>query len=69
MKCNAYHERQIKRHLSDYERGYLAAKGIFEEETEITVGVCFGTKGCEECSCFGDKSKCDFYPEYRKAAK
>lgn len=29
-------------------------------------GVCYGTKECEPCSCGGDESKCDFYPEKRK---
>ena len=28
--------------------------------------LCYGTKEMEECSCGGDKSKCDFYPENRK---
>lgn len=27
---------------------------------------CWGTKECEECSCGGDQTKCDFYPEKRK---
>ena len=31
--------------------------------------VCLGAKGLERCYCGGDKSKCDFYPEKRKAAK
>lgn len=30
---------------------------------------CLGTKEVETCSCGGDKSKCDFYPEKRKAAE
>ena len=30
---------------------------------------CLGTKEVETCSCGGDKSKCDFYPEKRKAAQ
>lgn len=28
-------------------------------------GRCMGTKNCEICSCNGDESKCDFYPEKR----
>lgn len=28
--------------------------------------VCYGTKEREQCSCGGDKSKCNFYSEYRK---
>ena len=30
---------------------------------------CMGTKEVETCSCEGDESKCDFYPEKRKAAE
>ena len=30
---------------------------------------CLGTKEVETCSCGGDESKCDFYPEKRKAAE
>lgn len=29
------------------------------------LGVCWGTKECEACSCEGDTHKCDFYPEKR----
>ena len=32
-------------------------------------GVCLGTKECDRCNCYGDESKCDFYPEKRKAAE
>lgn len=51
------------------------------EEKEIIMGyyldypvkkvkqICNGTKECEECSCNGDVSKCDFYPEKRKKDK
>ena len=30
---------------------------------------CLGTKEVETCSCDGDESKCDFYPEKRKVAQ
>ena len=30
---------------------------------------CLGTKEVEPCNCYGDESKCDFYPEKRKAAE
>ena len=30
---------------------------------------CLGTKEVETCNCGGDESKCDFYPEKRKAAE
>lgn len=32
-------------------------------------GVCLGTKEEDRCNCYGDESKCDFYPEKRKAAE
>ena len=32
-------------------------------------GVCLGTKECDRCNCYGDESKCDFYPEKRKAVE
>ena len=34
-----------------------------------TYGVCLGTKEVDRCNCGGDESKCDFYPEKRKAAE
>ena len=30
------------------------------------IGVCWGTKECEACSCGGDESRCDFYEDKRK---
>ena len=30
---------------------------------------CLGTKEIDRCGCGGDESKCDFYPEKRKAAE
>lgn len=51
------------------------------EEKEVTMGyyhdypmkkvkqICNGTRECEECSCDGDTTKCDFYPEKRKEKK
>ena len=58
-KCSSYH---IKRYI----RGWKDSNTpIYERE----VGVCWGTKECEECSCEGDKAKCDFYPELRLEAQ
>lgn len=31
--------------------------------------VCYGTKECDPCSCGGDPSKCDHYPEKRAKAE
>ena len=36
---------------------------------EIAVGECWGTRERDECSCGGDTSKCDFYPEKRISKK
>lgn len=36
---------------------------------EVKYGVCLGTKEIDRCGCGGDESKCDFYPEKRKAAE
>lgn len=36
--------------------------------TEKKYGICLGTKECDECSCGGYESQCDFYPEKRKKA-
>ena len=33
------------------------------------IGVCWGTKECEACSCGGDEAKCDFYDYVRERAK
>lgn len=30
---------------------------------------CYGTKECDPCSCGGDPTRCDFYPEKRAAAE
>lgn len=32
------------------------------------IGVCWGTKECEACSCGGDEAKCDFYDYVRERA-
>ena len=32
-------------------------------------GICWGTKDCDPCSCGGDESRCDFYPEVREQTK
>lgn len=40
-----------------------------DEPIHKTVQICNGTKEREECSCEGNKSKCNFYPENRKESK
>ena len=36
------------------------------ELSEKPIQICKRTKECESCSCNGDVTKCDFYPEKRK---
>ena len=53
-KCKCYHT-QMRYH--------------FDTNVEEPVGYCYGTKECEECSCGGDKLKCNFYDYVRKQAR
>lgn len=55
--CSCYHTK-VKTKWSDY-----------GPSTTIYQGVCWGTKECEECSCNGDKLKCDFYDYIREQAE
>lgn len=57
-KCDCYIE---DRQLADYTP---LMKPIYK-----TVSLCFGTKERDRCSCGGDRTKCDFYPEIREKAK
>ena len=61
-KCHCYHTQP----KTIYTYNQFTGRPIAHD---IEVGVCWGTKECEECSCGGDKAKCDFYPEVRKEAK
>lgn len=40
-----------------------------DQSIEKTKQICNGTREREECSCDGDESKCNFYPENRKENK
>jgi len=53
-KCKCYHT-QMRYH--------------FDTGVEEPVGYCYGTKECEECSCGGDKLKCNFYDYIRRQAE
>lgn len=55
-QCDCYNVRQetVYTGTASYSRPY---------------GVCLGTKEIDRCNCYGDESKCDFYPEKRKAAE
>ena len=43
----------------------------YTQEKDKTIGYprCYGTKDRDLCSCHGDVSKCNFYPEKRKENK
>ena len=51
-KCDCHHTQRY------YANGYL--RSIKYE--------CWGTRERDECSCGGDRTKCDFYPEVREKA-
>lgn len=56
-KCDCYRTIERLRYIKP---------GILSYET---VSVCDGTKEQEECSCGGDRAKCNFYPDVREEAK
>lgn len=60
-KCNSYHLQPTTR----YTYHPLTGRSIAHD---IEVGVCWGTKECDQCNCGGDMAQCDFYPEVRKKA-
>lgn len=63
-KCDCYKEYKTTKYLTDYERGvYFGKYGKDVNSIEVTKCVCAGTKECEECTCGGDITKCDFYPD------
>lgn len=61
-KCDSYHLQPKTR----YTYHPLTGRPIAHD---IEVGVCWGTRECDECDCGGDRLKCDFYPEVRKKAQ
>lgn len=52
--CTCYHEEN----RIIYVYCHLTGKPV---PLNTTVGVCWGTKEREECSCKGDELKCNFY--------
>lgn len=60
-KCDCYHTQTKRR----YTYNPITGDPIGHD---VEVGVCWGTKECEECSCGGNEIKCDFYPEVREKA-
>lgn len=70
MKCSSYHIRKRNKYLDPNTIAYITGKwpannGVIKEE----YGVCYGTKECEQCSCGGDRTRCDFYLDMREKAK
>lgn len=57
-KCKCYHTQFIT--TKNYSLDCISTE---------SYSVCFGTKECEKCSCGGDRTKCDFYPEVRLKAQ
>ena len=60
-KCKSYHIQPTLRYTYHPFTGQPIAH-------DVEVGVCWGTKETDECSCGGDRTKCDFYPEVREKA-
>lgn len=61
-KCSSYHERSERRYIFNAFTGEPASSYL------CTYGVCYGTKECDACSCYGDEAICSFYPEKREKA-
>lgn len=66
-KCSSYRVRKEKRLLSLFEQGvYYGRTGEEKTYEYYDIPYCLATKNCENCSCNGDKSKCDFYENLRE---
>lgn len=61
-KCNCYYVYKGKR----YTYHPITGQRIVHD---VERGICNGTRERDECSCGGDETKCDFYPEIRERAK
>ena len=63
-ECDCYRTRNVRRYLTEYEKGFYAALhgGATADYTIENQSYCVGTKEREFCTCGGDKRKCDFYP-------
>lgn len=58
-KCECWEQRSI----------ILMKYGKIPVYSPNGIQICNGTKEREECTCGGDVTKCDFYPEKRKEGK
>lgn len=61
-KCDCYRVKKIKQSCISQITG-------MPFWYDIEVSYCNGTREQDECSCGGDETKCDFYPEVRERAK
>ena len=61
-KCDCYHIETHRRYTYNPMTGTPIGH-------DVDIGVCWGTRECEECSCGGDENKCNFYPEVRKRGR
>lgn len=57
-KCDCYHEEDV----------IVAWSGRYGQIRRLRT-ICNGTKERDVCSCGGDRTKCDFYPNVRERAK
>ena len=69
-KCKCWETITYELMLSDFEKGVLFARtGRIIECVPRTKQVCNGTRERDECSCSGDKKRCNFYPKKKGIKK
>ena len=56
--CDCYHTKIEKRYIYHPITGEAMPYGK-------EIGICHGTRECDQCYCGGDRKKCDFYEEVR----
>lgn len=61
-RCDYYHMQPTTRYTYHPLTGSPIAH-------DIKIGVCWGTKECDECNCGGDMEECDFYSHIRKKGR
>ena len=61
-KCDCYHIQTERRYTYDSHTGQHIGY-------DVDVGVCWGTKERDQCSCEGNRTQCDFYPKIRESAE
>ena len=67
-KCKCWEIIKNERMLSDFEKGAIFARtGQIIERIPCTKQICNGTRERDECSCGGDKRRCNFYRKERGA--